>query len=132
MVRVPRPKDSGLYRELRLRGDEQGYDNTIYFADEKRDEKTVVFIGTDRADDAAGLLYYLERVFVDTPRRTISIVAQLPSKTITLEKPSSVPLVIVTSETSAANARVLEQYVQRRGNTALRGHRRQAAPRRSA
>ena len=71
VVRVPRPKGSGLYRLLRLRGDERGYDNTIYFADERREEKTVLYIGTDRADDHAGLLYYLERVFVDTPRRTI-------------------------------------------------------------
>jgi aerotolerance regulator-like protein/VWA domain-containing protein len=118
VVRVPRPKGSGLYRSLRLRGDERGYDNTIYFADERREEKTVVYIGTDRADDPAGLLYYLERVFVNTPRRTIQIVAQLPTKAVQLEQPSSVPLVIVTAETGGANARVLQQYV-RGGGTLL-------------
>ena len=115
VVRVPRPKGSGLYRELRLSGDESAYDNTIYFADERREEKNVVYIGTDRADDPAGLLYYLERVFVDTPRRTIKIVPQLPSKPFQLEQPSSVPLVIVTAETGGPNARLLEQYVQNGG-----------------
>jgi len=118
MVRVPRPKGSGLYRVLRLRGDEHGYDNTIFFADERREEKTVVYIGTDRADDPDGLLYFLERVFVDTPRRTVKIVAQLPTKSFQLEKPSSVPLVILTAEAGGANAGVLEQYV-RGGGTLL-------------
>jgi hypothetical protein len=111
VVRVPLPKDSGLYRELRLRGDERAFDNAIYFADQRRDEKTVVYIGTDRADDPAGLLYYLKRVFSDTPRRTIKIDSQLPSKAVQLGKPSAVPLVIATAETNVSNARVLEQYV---------------------
>jgi hypothetical protein len=118
VVSVPRPKGSGLYRLLRLRGDERGYDNTIYFADERRDEKTVVYIGTDRVEDHAGLLYYLERVFLDTPRRTIRIAAQLPTKAVQLDQPSSVPLVIVTAEAGGSNARVLEQYV-RGGGTLL-------------
>jgi hypothetical protein len=118
VVVVPRPKGSGLYRLLRLRGDERAFDNTIYFADERRDEKTVLYIGTDRADDSTGLLYYLERVFVDNPRRTIRIFAQLPTKAVQLEQPSSVPLVIVAAEAGGSNARVLEQYV-RGGGTLL-------------
>jgi hypothetical protein len=118
VVHVPRPKGSGLYRSLRLRGDERGYDNTIYFAEERRDEKTVVYIGTDRAVDHNGLFYYLERVFVDTPRRTVRIVAQLPKEAITLQKASAVPLVILTAETGGSNAQALEQYV-RGGGTVL-------------
>ena len=93
-------------------------DNTIYFADERREEKTVVYIGADRADDPAGLLYYLERVFVDTPRRAIKIVAQPPMQTRPARARSSVPLVIVTTETGGANARRLEEYV-RGGGTLL-------------
>jgi hypothetical protein len=118
VVRVPRPKVSALYRCLRLRGDEFEYDNLVYFADERREEKTVVYVGTDRPDDDAGLLYFLERVFVDTPRRTIKIVAQLPTKVVQLEQPSSVPLVIVTAETGGSNAGVLQKYV-RNGGTLL-------------
>ncbi len=121
VMHVPRPKGQGLYRLLRLRGDERGYDNTVYFADERRDEKTVVYIGSDRADDSTGLLYYLERVFVDTPRRTIRIVAQLPNKAVALEKPSAVPLVILTAETSGANAQRARAICARRWNPAVRG-----------
>ncbi len=123
VVRVPRPKGSGLYRVLELRGDERDYDNTIYFADERQEEKTVVYIGTDRPEDHAGLLYYLERVFVNTPRRTVRIVAQLPSKAIHVEQPYSVPLVIVAAETGGPNAQCARAICARRRNRAVRGHR---------
>ena len=70
VVRVPRPAGSQALRSLRLKGDVHGFDNALYFADEVRDESTVVYVGTDAADDPAGLLYYLQRVFQDTPSRT--------------------------------------------------------------
>jgi len=75
VVRVPRPAGSQALRSLRLKGDVHGFDNALYFADEVRDESTVVYVGTDAADDPAGLLYYLQRVFQDTPSRTVHVVS---------------------------------------------------------
>jgi aerotolerance regulator-like protein/VWA domain-containing protein len=117
VVRVPRPKGSQSHCFLRLKGDAHGFDNTIYFADEQRQEKTVVYVGADRADDPAGLLYYLERVYIDTPRRGVHIVASKPADALKLV-PASVPLVIVTTDTGDENARVLKEYV-RGGGTVL-------------
>jgi hypothetical protein len=117
VVRVPRPKGSQSHCFLRLRGDAHGFDNTIYFADERREEKTVVYIGVERAQDSSGLLYYLERVFVDTPRRGVQIVASKPTETLKIV-PTSVPLVIVTTDVSDENARVLRAYI-RGGGTIL-------------
>ena len=34
---------------------------------------TVVYLGADRGDDPDGLLYYLQRVFLDSPRQTVAI-----------------------------------------------------------
>jgi Aerotolerance regulator N-terminal/von Willebrand factor type A domain len=117
VVRVPRPKGLQSHCFLRLRGDSHGFDNTIYFADERREEKTVVYIGVERADDPSGLLYYLERVYVDTPRRGVHIVASKPAETLKIV-PASVPLVIVSTDTSDENARVLLEYI-RDGGTVL-------------
>ena len=52
-----------------LEGDEQAFDNTLYLAAAPREEATLLFLGTDAADDPAGLLYYLERVLTETPGR---------------------------------------------------------------
>jgi hypothetical protein len=117
VVRVPRPKGLGPHYFLRLKGDTHGFDNTIYFADERRQEKTVVYVGADRADDPTGLLYYLERVYTDTPRRSVHIVASKPGDALVLV-PISVSLVIVTTDTSDENARALREYV-RGGGTVL-------------
>ena len=122
VVRVPRPKGTALHCCLRLRGDACNFDNTIYFADETREEKSVIYIGSDRADDSSGLRYYLERVFVDTPQRRVHIDASEPTKALKIERPTSVPLVIVTAETSDENARILKEYVRSGWDRALRAY----------
>jgi hypothetical protein len=118
VVRVPRPSEPSARRSLRLKGDTYAFDNTLYFADERKEEATVLYVGKDGADDPAGLLYYLERVFQDTPRRSVRVVAMLPAATLNLESERTVPLVILTTETSAENAHRLQQYV-RGGGTLL-------------
>src|SRR5205085_1497151 len=69
VVRVPPPPGPSTRRTLRLRGDAHGFDNTLFLAAGRQEEATVLYLGTDAADDPAGLLYYLQRVFPDTPRR---------------------------------------------------------------
>jgi hypothetical protein len=118
VVRVPRPSASSALRSLRLSGDSYGFDNTLYFADERKEEAAVLYVGKDEADDPAGLLYYLQRAVQDTPRRSVRVVATLPTATLSLESERSLPLVILTTETSAENARRLQQYV-RGGGTLL-------------
>src|SRR5439155_8899849 len=99
-------------RALVLTGDAASFDNTLYFVDEKKEEATVLFVGTDQADDPAGLLYYLLRVFPDGARRSVRIDARQPAGTLALEPDRPLPLVIVAAETSRANALELRKYIQ--------------------
>ncbi len=62
------------------RGTPHGFDNTLYLAAEAKGEATVLYVGNDAPDDAEGLLYYLGRVFEDTPRRTVKVVAKKPTE----------------------------------------------------
>ena len=84
VVRVPRPPASSPPRTLRLKGDSFDFDNTLYFADSRRDEKTVYYVGKDQAADPAGLLYYLERVFLDTSEQTVRVIAAPPGAELDL------------------------------------------------
>ncbi|MGO9471403.1 MAG: BatA domain-containing protein [Isosphaeraceae bacterium] len=118
VVRLPRPPRSSPRRTLRLEGDSFDFDNTLHFADIRRDEKTVYYVGKDQAADTAGLLYYLERVFLDTSEQTVRVIAAPPGTELKWDSDRSVPLVIVTIETAPANARRLEQYA-RGGGTVL-------------
>jgi hypothetical protein len=118
VVRVPRPAAASSPRSLRLKGDANGFDNTLYFADTKREDATVLYVGADRADDPAGLLYFLERVFLDTPRRKVTVVAQGPAPVLTWEPDHPPPLVVLTAETTAENIGRLKDYM-RKGGTLL-------------
>jgi hypothetical protein len=118
VVRVPRPAPPALGRTLRLTGDAHPFDNTLYLADERREEMTVLYIGSDRADDPAGLLYYLERVFHDTPRQSVRIVRPPAGGVLAWEADQTPALVVLAGETTAENGRLLRKYV-RDGGTVL-------------
>ena len=115
VVRVPRPPASMPHPALRLRGDTQGFDNTLYFADERRGAVDVVYLGTDHGDDPKGLLYYLQRVFAESPQRTVRILARKPSETLVWDSKNAPQLVVVAAE-SPQNSRGLGQYMNQGGS----------------
>jgi len=127
VIRLPQSKtkakakgESPETTTLRLKGDVHPFDNVLYKTDERRDESTVLYLGRDQPDDPSGLLYYLERVFADTPQRRVEIRTASPASPIEIEiEPSrSLPLVIVANKTTAENARRLRDTM-RRGGTVL-------------
>ena len=112
VVKVPRVP--GL-SNLRLKGDAEGFDNTLYLATEAKAEATVIYVGKDAPEDAEGLLYYLGRVFEDTPRRTVKVVARKPTEAFTIDSPRSSPLVVLAGETSGEIAAILRKYAEAGG-----------------
>jgi hypothetical protein len=59
---------------LQLSGDDADFDNVSYFAAPEIQDVAICYLGKDSADDPAALLYYLQRVFPDTPRRRVKVV----------------------------------------------------------
>jgi hypothetical protein len=111
VVRVPRPAGTAAPTSLVLKGDAASFDNTLYVADEKKEEATVLFVGDDRPDDPDGLLYYVMRVFPDTARRSVKVVPLPPGSPLAWESDRTVPLIILDRETTPENARRLREYV---------------------
>ena len=112
VVRVPRPAGTAAATSLVLKGDTAAFDNTLYVADEMKEEATVLFVGDDRADDPAGLLYYVMRVFPDTARRSVRVLPRPPGSPLAWESDRTLPLVILAAETTSENARRLRAYVE--------------------
>lgn len=118
VVRVPLPTGAPSGRTLRLQGDAHGFDNDLYFAPEAKESAAVLYVGRDAPDDPSGLLYYLNRVFPNTPRRAVTVEARAPSDPLTFEPGRSVPLAVVAGETTAGNAAALRRLA-RAGGTVL-------------
>ncbi len=115
VVKVPRAADR---HALRLRGDAQRFDNTLYRAATPRGTASVLFVGNDAPDDPNGLLYYLQRVFEDSPSRTVRVASKGPAEAIHPEADRSLRLVVLAAETSPENAARWKTYA-RAGGTVL-------------
>ncbi|MGC9940623.1 MAG: BatA domain-containing protein [Verrucomicrobiota bacterium] len=60
--------------QLRLTGDEEGFDNVAYYAAPEKEHIAIAYFGAESANDPAKMRYYLERVYAGTARRNIEIV----------------------------------------------------------
>jgi hypothetical protein len=94
VVRVPRPADSSSAERLVLSGDDHAFDNALYLVPLRQQEITLVYIGDDPANDPAGLRYYLERAFPETPQRSVQWVACGTDQPLPADALTSVPLVV--------------------------------------
>lgn len=112
VARLPRPPSSA---SLVLKGDDQPFDNTLYVATEKAEDASVLFVGSDSPDDPNGLLYYLGRVFEDSPRRAVAIEARAAAAPLARPSDRDLPLIVLTSETTPANVAFLRSFVAEGG-----------------
>jgi hypothetical protein len=113
LVRPARAGAGGQY--LQLSGDTHPFDNRIYIAPEPQAESTIVFVGADAADEPGGLLYYLERVALDTHARKLHVLANAPAAPLAWETDRPPALVVVAAELSPAKIARLSDYLQAGG-----------------
>lgn len=60
--------------KLELSGDDVEFDNVSWFATPEIENVAIACLGMEPSNDPAGLLYYLQRVFLPTPRRKVELV----------------------------------------------------------
>ena len=60
--------------KLELSGDDVTFDNVSWFAAPEIENVAIACLGMEPTNDPAGLLYYLQRVFLPTPRRNVELV----------------------------------------------------------
>lgn len=72
VVPPERPKDASV-TALVLKGDDNDFDNTLYSAALREENRLVVYSGTDTPEDTAGLRFYLEGVYAASQRYKVRI-----------------------------------------------------------
>jgi hypothetical protein len=106
---APKLPEGATAERLVLSGDDDDFDNTIYFVQPKPEQVNILFLGSDSEKDPAQLLYYLKRAFQQTRRQTVQVNA----------RPAGAPL----AEPDLANVRLLiadDVLNQNQFNTAQR------------
>jgi hypothetical protein len=93
-----------------LQGDSYAFDNALYLVGETQQTQTVLYLGSDRPDDANGLLYYLERAFPETPHRIVKVEARSPTDSIEFKAPYEMPLVVLDAHPGPEALRRIRQF----------------------
>ncbi|HRX77584.1 MAG TPA: BatA domain-containing protein [Pirellulaceae bacterium] len=118
VVQLPQLTGQESSDRLVLTGDAAQFDNTFYVVPQVQDEVELVYIGSDKPDDPAGLLYYLDLALSETPQRKVQLATQPPDEslaTLTL----TTRLAVLTAPLTKAGFERLNGYVQSGGSALI-------------
>lgn len=114
-TRIPAPPENAV--AIELTGDDHPFDNRHFVALPDSIEQTVWFVGRDVEDPRQSLLYYLQRVSLDRPGKTVGVRAARSLEELDVDgtfgavTPRRVPLVIVAGPPPSETLTQLERYV---------------------
>lgn len=117
VVRLPRPMNNLLSDRVVLRGDLHDYDNTFYVVPPRQQQISLVYLGSDAANDPQGLQYYLRLATDDDPLRQVEIKPLAADEALSGDPQPQ--LVVVTQKLTASQTTDLKNYVERGGSLIL-------------
>lgn len=116
VVAVPRLPDGA--DRLRLVGDDEDFDNTVWVVPPVAEQVPVLCLGTADAQDPTQGLYYLSRAFQQTRRSSVQVIVPGAEAASTTAHASRAPLVIATDPLPEADFVLVQQALQQ-GRTVL-------------
>lgn len=116
---LPIPKNGGVGSErILLRGDDEDFDNTTYVIPPVQQRSTLLWIGSDVAEDMKQPLFFLRRAFAETPRVAVNVIASAPTAPLRPEDVATANVLFVSEAVSEASAAVLRREIEN-GKTAV-------------
>jgi hypothetical protein len=122
---LPSPAAGAAADRIRLVGDEEDFDNTVFVSPPRAAVVEVLYLGAEREDDPRQPLYYLQRAFQETPRQVVRVNAPRAEEPLLETAVSGADLVVVTDATAVLGRRLREAVAA--GKTALYAPRNLAA-----
>jgi hypothetical protein len=115
VVRAPPLPEDHPSSRLVLSGDDHAFDNTAFVAHRRARDVTIVYLGSDHADDPAELRFFLEPLFPSTHERTVHVLDWAFESTTLPESAHGVALVIVTEPPRADQIATLREFADKGG-----------------
>ncbi|MBM3881303.1 MAG: VWA domain-containing protein [Verrucomicrobia bacterium] len=118
VVNLPEPPADVTAARVVLRGDDEAFDNVFHWLRPATAEVPIWFVGPAAADDPAGMLYYLQRVFQPSPACHFEVRAWSPEGPApTTGEPE--PRLLILTETPGADWTARAQRRLAEGATVL-------------
>lgn len=113
------PKGAGAAPErVVLRGDDEDFDNTAYVIPPVQQRSTLLWIGSDVAEDMKQPLFFLRRAFAETPRVAVNVLATAPNAPLRPDDVASANVLFVSEAVSEGTAAALRKEIEG-GKTAV-------------
>jgi Mg-chelatase subunit ChlD len=100
IVTLACPEKSLGANRIRLRGDDEEFDNTVFTVPPETSWMNVIYFGSDSPDDSRGPLYFARRAFQTTPQETIEIMVKPMNAALAASEAESATMFIVTDPIS--------------------------------
>lgn len=118
IVAVPLPPGDTKADRLVLRGDDEDFDNTVFVVPPETVRSSVLYFGSDLAQDARQPLYFLQRAFQETRRQAVQVVVPASAAPLAATNSQAAALLVVTDPLPAERTQELRDLVTR-GKTLL-------------
>lgn len=115
VVRLPRRGAALQADRILLRGDDFDFDNSYFVVPPRKLAAVVLYVGSDAADDAQGLQFYLRLAVADDPLREVDVRASTALQPQDLLGEPGPRLVVISAPVEEAKRTALASYVQRGG-----------------
>jgi hypothetical protein len=117
VVRAPQRADSSVPGKLVLTGDDHDFDNALYIAPSLTQRVNILFIGSDKAEDSEGLLYYIQRAFRATGTLDPQVISR-STESLTDEDVTNAHLIIAADMITSERINSVHRYLEA-GRTVL-------------
>ena len=104
--------------EIQLTGDEVDFDNHSYFAAPEAEHLTIAWFGLDSNNDPTQMRYYLQRVFPETPARTVKVITPTVQQTFSPELLNQSAFAVIPGRLAPEEITATHDWLAR-GKTAL-------------
>jgi hypothetical protein len=116
VVKLPRPAGALLADRLAVAGDDHDFDNAWFVVPPKKQSVRLAYVGTDAADDAKGMQYYLRLAVAGDPLRQVEVTPLATGDSLGEPLPE---LIVVTRPISEALAGSLKTYAEQGGTVLI-------------
>ncbi len=115
VIPLPIPDDTQP-ESIVVRGDQASFDNSFFVTRIDQQTVRIDWLGNEAADDSQGGLYFLKRIFPETPTRTVEIKTQQSAVDYKFVTGNDPQLVVVNRAVTGDEASALDQLVRRGGS----------------
>ncbi|MEO6244850.1 MAG: BatA domain-containing protein [Opitutaceae bacterium] len=106
---LPVPKAVAGLDRISLRGDDEDFDNTAYVIPPAQQRATLLWIGSDVAEDVKQPLFFLRRAFAETPRVAVQVIASAPAAPLLPADVEAASIIFIADAVSTETASALRE-----------------------